>query len=328
MTISLRWPIFVKVSIVFSIVLIANLQAEPVIEFIPDRNDETLFNFETDEMSGTIRTKGNYHGVSRLIDKRTGKQVIDERYSALNLFKLMSVNQVMDQPRKMESEVTFVGGQIDIRWPASEGYQGTVNARYEISGKKSIDLIITTKANATYRSYEVFLSSYFDKSFQPYVFLQGRGKKKPELVLPRFSEVFKDSVLVFARDFHAMRPCGDGRWQRSERGEPNVQMTAVRPFAKCLAIVKDPESDLGVVLTAKPEDCYAISTRYYSEKPEERNTSYTAFDLSLFGDDFSPGESRSVRVRLSLTKLDEAMTAPFKIHEDLLAEKSDAEPSP
>ena len=46
------------------------------------------FEFETEAMEGTIRLDGAYHGVTRLIDKRTGGQVIDARYSALNLFKL------------------------------------------------------------------------------------------------------------------------------------------------------------------------------------------------------------------------------------------------
>ena len=298
------------------------------VRFTVDAQDDSVFLFETEAMSGRLRTNGPYHGVSRLTDKRSGKQVIDERYSALNLFKLMSVNQSMGQPRKMESTVTARGSHVEITWPPSEGHSGTVWARFEISGPNSIDLTVSTQVTSSYQDYELFLSSYFDSRLQPHVFLRPRHPTSPsEIVLPRFSEVFKGTVLVFARDFHAMRPCTDGRWQRSER-DPVVQMVPARPYAKCLAILKDPDTDLGVVLTADPRDCYAISTRYYSEQPEERLTDYSAFDMSLFGDDFSPGEGRSVRVRLALTQLDEAMTKPLRIHEQFVSETARSESKP
>jgi len=298
------------------------------VRFTVDAQDESVFLFETEAMSGRLRTKGPYHGVSQLTDKRTGRQVIDERYSALNLFKLMSVNQSMGQPRKMESTVTARDSHVEITWPKSEGHAGSVRAQFEISGPNSIDLTVSTRVTNSYRGYELFLSNYFDGRLQPHVFLRPRHPKAPsEIVLPRFSGVFKGTVLVFARDFHAMRPCTDGRWQRSERG-PVVQMVPARPYAKCLAILKDPDTDLGIVLTADPRDCYAISTRYYSEKPEERLTDYSAFDMSLFGDDFSPGEGRSVRVRLALTQLDEAMTEPFRIHEQFVSETATSESKP
>ena len=38
---------------------------------------ESMFEFDTGQMQGTVRLDGAYHGVSRLVDTRTGKQVID-----------------------------------------------------------------------------------------------------------------------------------------------------------------------------------------------------------------------------------------------------------
>ena len=46
------------------------------------------FDFETEEMVGSIQAGGTYHGVSQLVDKHTGRQVIHPDYSALNLFRL------------------------------------------------------------------------------------------------------------------------------------------------------------------------------------------------------------------------------------------------
>ena len=68
-------------------------------------DSQTSFDFETEQIQGTIRVDGAYHGVTRLVDKQTGRQVIDPRYSALNLFRLFSVNQGMGQPRTMERTI-------------------------------------------------------------------------------------------------------------------------------------------------------------------------------------------------------------------------------
>ena len=296
------------------------LQAQPFAKFSATESD-SVFRFETDFMTGEVRGDGPYHGVTRLTHKTSARQFIDERYSALNLFKLMSTNLVMDQPRKMERSIKLTDdGAMEITWPLSDGFAGTVKGRYEISCRDAIDLTITTSVKAPYRGFEVFLSSYFDKELHPYVFLKDRGPKPATLILPTYNPVFANTVLVFPRDSHAARPCLDGRWERSERKEPHVQMTPVRHYAKCLAFMADSEKNLGVVLTALPTDCYAISTRYFSENPKERNTTYSAFDLSLFGDDFAAGGSRSVRVRMTLTELDEKKTRPFEIYESYVEE--------
>jgi hypothetical protein len=72
---------------------------------------------------------------------------------------------------------------------------------------------------------------------------------------------------------------------------------------------------------ARPEHVYAISTRYFSEKEEERQTSYSAFDFALFGNDFNPGDRRSVRIRLAVISLEDGdLSAPLKRYEAFLEE--------
>ena len=48
------------------------------------------FAFKTDVMAGRIEPAGAYHGVSSLVDTRTGRQLIHPDYSALNLFRLFA----------------------------------------------------------------------------------------------------------------------------------------------------------------------------------------------------------------------------------------------
>ncbi len=288
---------------------------------LTQRSKDGEFEFKTEKISAIIQTQGRYHGVSRLTEKRTGRQFVDERYSALNLFKLMSVNQVMDQPRGMERSFTAGADWVEIKWGPSEGHQGELTARYEIRPPNAIELILTVESKGHYPAYEVFLSSYFDKTLRPNIYLKPRGKEPPELVQPTFNEVFKDTLLVFPRDGHAARLCLDGRWDRNERDTPTVQLSPVRHYAYALAFVTDTELKTAVALMAKPGHVYAISSRYLSNEKGPRQTSYTAFDYALFGSDFSSGDKHSVIVRLEVIPLDDKdLSAPLKRYEAFLKE--------
>ena len=78
----------------------------------------------------------------------------------------------------------------------------------------------TVRLSGTYAGYEIFMSSYFDPCFRPYVYLKGNRYGKAslgqDLVCPMVNDVFRGTVLVFARDAHASRRCIDGRWDRSD----------------------------------------------------------------------------------------------------------------
>lgn len=296
--------------------------SRPRTRLIPNRSQDS-FDFETKLIRGTIRLDGAYHGVTRLVDKRTGRQVIDSRYSALNLFKLMSVNQAMDQPRHMERTTTVAPHWVEVKWAATESHKAEITARYEVTRPNAVDVTVTVRSQGAYRGYELFMSSYFDKVLRPHVYLWSRGRQERELVLPTVSDVFRGTVLVFPRDAHAARRCVDGRWERNERGTPTVQMCPVRHYAHCMAFMADPGKGLGVVLMSRPRDCYAISTRYHAENDADRLTTYSAFDLSLFGDDLLPQDERTVRVRLAVTELDDDLSQPLKLYQAFIAEMSD-----
>ncbi len=276
------------------------------------------YDFETDVVAGSIQPEGAYHGVTRLIDRRTGRQVIHPKYSALNLFRLFAAHQGMGQPRMMPRTVEAEPDAVSVRWAATEAHQGEIIARYAVAEPDGVDLTVTFRCAGTYAGYEMFMSSYFDPGLIPHVYLKpGRSPRfegEPERVVPMVNDVFRGTVLVFPRDAHAARRCVDGRWDRSEWGSPTVQMCPVRHHALPLAFVTDPARQTGVVMMSRPRDCYAISTRYHAEDEAGRMTPYSAFDLSLFGDDLTPGDERTVRVRLALTPLDGGMTQPAAMY--------------
>jgi hypothetical protein len=190
-----------------------------------------------------------------------------------------------------------------------------------------VDLAVTVRSQASYRDYELFLSNYLLQRFRPHVYLWTRDRRQREHVAPTINDVFRGTVLVFPRDAHAARTCLDGRWERSENKTPTVQMCPVRHYAHCMAFMADEDRKLGVVLMSNPSDCYAISTRYHADNDADRLTTYSAFDLSLFGNDLLPLEERTVRVRLALTPLDQELSQPLETYRNYLAETASERPS-
>ncbi len=300
--------------------------------FVAAKTPAGAFEFQTEAIQGTIRLDGAYHGVTRLIDRRTGRQLIDARYSALNLFKLMAVDQVMGMPRLMDRKIRVSAKSLEVVWAATDAHQGTVTARYEIRQPNAVDLTVTVNSLGTYPGYEVFVSSYFDKTLRPSVYLRpsarGPATGDCEVVVPSFSDVFRGTVLVFPRDAHAARRCVDGRWDRNERKTPTVQMCPLRRYAHCLALLSDPGNRLGVVLMSEPRHCYAISTRYHAEEEKQRLTDYSAFDFSLFGEDLLPGDERTARIRLAVTPLGGDSSLPLTLYRAFLSESDRQEYGP
>jgi hypothetical protein len=290
----------------------------------------TSFDFETEQMQGTIRADGAYHGVASLVDRRTGKQLIHPNLSALNLYRLAAANQVLGIPRAMERTIQAESDSLEVKWAAGAAAKdeavarrqvADVMARYEVFEPNIIEVTVTIRAHRSCSGFEVFMPSYLDKSLVPNIYLQPRGfgrgnVTEPDLVVPTVNDVFRGTLLAFPRDDHAARLCLDGRWDRISE----VQVCPVRHYVHCLAILAHPENRTGVVLMAHPRHAFAISARYHADNDADRLTPYSAFDFSLFGDDLLPGDERSAKVRLALTALDQEMSQPRKLYEAFIAE--------
>jgi len=277
------------------------------------------FGFETETMVGRIAPQGAYHGVWQLRDRVSGRELIHPKYSALNLFRLFAMHQGMGQPRSMERSVSCDGNTVTIHWKGTEAHLGELEAKYTVAGPSAIDLDLTARLRGNYAGYEVFLSSYFAPTFRPFVYLKGSRYGKSavdqERVCPMVNDVFRGTVLVFARDAHMARRCIDGRWDRSEWGAPTVQMCPVRYYSLPVAYLEDTEHARAVVLMSTPENCAAISTRYHADNEADRMTPYSAFDFSLFGRDVVPEQEIRVRVRMALVSLADAEDAPLRAYE-------------
>ncbi len=279
------------------------VEADKKVGLTPSKKETGSFDFETEQMKGSIRLAGDYHGVSRLIDKRSGRQLVDPRYSMLNLFRVFAVNLGLGTPRGQKGVVKAAGDWAQVTWPASAGNQTEIAARYQVREPNIVDLTVTVKARAVYAGFEILLPSYFDRTLVPYVYLKRRGPGS-DWVLPTVNDAFRGGVLAFPRDEHAARRYVDGRWSRSEHNMPTVHFFPVRHYAEPVGVMTDPERKLAAVLMAKTRHCSGVSARYHAEKKEDRPTDYSAIDLTLFGDDLVAGDERTVQVRLALIHLD------------------------
>ena len=289
----------------------------------PDK--ENGFLFETDQVKGSLQPTGSYHGVNRFAFKRMERQVIDPRYSALNLFKLMARNQYMGAPRSMERVVKVMPDALEMTWPPTEQHKAEIRAHYEVSGPATVDVTLTVRSEGTYPAYEVFMPNYFDKTLRPHLYLKPARSPQnpPDLVVPMINDVFRGTLLVFPRDIHGARVAIDGRWDRNESNAAVVPVTPVRHYAHCLAFLVDADKTFAVVVMAHPRDCYAISARYFADNPKDRMTSYSAVDFCMFGENLLPGSRRTTRLRLALTPLDKDMSQPLKLYRDFLSSFGD-----
>jgi hypothetical protein len=292
-------------------------------------NVETkTYDFETATVAGSLRPDGAYHGVSRFVHKASGTQVIDPRYSALNLFRLFSVNLGLGNPRVWTREVQATETSVEIFWAATDAHQGTIRARYEVREPGDVDLTLTLNSLGTYAGYEILLPNYFDKSMIPHVYLKQRqiGAAPPpvDLVVPSFSEVFRGCGLVFPRDAHTARFPVDGRWNRSEYQMDVAPFFPLRHYGHAFMFMTDRDKTLAAVMMMRPEDCSAISSRYYTDREDERSTSYSAMDFLVFGKNLTPGDVATARIRLSLTDLDAELSQPLALHQKFLSETAAA----
>ena len=135
---------------------------------------------------------------------------------------------------------------------------------------------------------------------------------------------FRRQILLFPGS--ARRPL-DGRWNRSEFKASVAPFLPLRHYAQPVTFMTDPEKENAVVLMMRRENCSGISARYYTEKIEDRSTTYSAVDFLVFGNDVLPGDVRTARVRVVLTPLDEEMSQPLKIYKKFIGESEDALPA-
>ena len=256
-------------------------------------NDKGEYLFDTGVLRGKLRPDGKSLGLSSVMHVPSGIR-LNGRYGIFSLYRIFTTNKryghaAWDWPSVSK---LLPDGGVQIIWPEGKDHPFEITATYRLTEETTVDLETAVKAQKDLQQFEVFLASYFHKSFPaPYIYAKTnpRTKANPGFMLAEKS--FGDWQM-FPRDKKVLEIIRDGRWEK----EPNPVKWAIMPYlAAPVCVRRNEAANLAAVLMAPREDCFAISTPY-------RGEGHYSLYLSLFGRDVKAGETIRSRCRLVVTK--------------------------
>jgi hypothetical protein len=166
--------------------------------------------------------------------------------------------------------------------------------------RDTLDLEITVKPQRDMPRFELFMSSYFTKSFRASVYLKGEGQGQggPHFVPVDRKPQSTGAYVMFPRDDEAVGMIEDGRWKL---GSNPVDWAIERWLAAPVIIRRDTTHRLAAVMMCPPEDCFAIASPWNPATPDAGG--YRSVYLSLFGRDLRAGQTSQARCRLVIAKI-------------------------
>lgn len=246
------------------------------------------FRFDTGELQGTLRREGKSLGLAPVIDSQSGATLT-------GIFGMLSHYRLLDSESRYgaaawdwPSEARLLpDGSVATVWSADAGHPLDMKALYRWTSPNALDLVTTVTPRKDLERFEFFLASYCTGFAESLVYVKGCKETggKPGLVSATKA---KGLWQMFPRDELALKIIHDGRWNRP----PNPLDWKIMPLlAGPLAIRRDAQTGLTVLVMAPAEDCFAVATPY-NEDP------HRSLYLSLLGRDLKAGQTATVRSRL------------------------------
>ncbi|MHC4544839.1 MAG: hypothetical protein ACYTDW_10455 [Planctomycetota bacterium] len=245
--------------------------------------------FDTGVLRGKLRPDGKSLGLSSLIHVPSGVR-LNGGFGIFSFYRIFTTNKryghaAWDWPSVSK---LLPDGGVQIVWPEGKDHPFEITAVYRLTGETTVDLETTVKAQKNLRKFEVFLASYFHKSFPaPYVYTDINPETKGKPGFLQAEKSFGDWQM-FPRDKKVLQIIQDGRWQK----EPNPVNWIIMPYlAAPVCVRRNEAANLAAVLMTPRDDCFAIATPY-------RGEGHRSLYLSLFGRDVKAGETIRSRCRL------------------------------
>ncbi len=280
-----------------------------------------VWSFETGAMKGELSAspETHAHGVTSLVQKRTGRQVVREKLFCLHLYRALTRNHWLSQCRDVRHTGGVEGEELVIRWPKDAlgpGLEG--EARYRVSSPDSIDLTVTLRnAGRWHRDLELYTSNYFDPGMRPglYTVTPFRGPvsdaNPPAVTLPEDNPATRYCYHAWPRDILGAQRFTDGRWEYGTHSP--VPWAVGRWYAYPFGFYATEDRRTLAVVMARAEDCYGMCTSYHSDDPKDGVAHHNSLYHNLIGCDAGPGWERTVRQRLTLGEWTE--DAPARAYE-------------
>lgn len=257
------------------------------LQFIPA--EDGSFTFDTGVLSGVLRAEGRSIGLIPVTYTAEGSEIAAGE-GLFNHYRVFTRGKRYGYgARRWPSTAELHSdGSVEVRWEATAERPFELRSTYRWVGPNTLDLVTSVRAEVKLEAFEVFLASYYQPPFidsQVWATRDPRGGDQAGFVS---ADEELGVWLAFPRDEQSAALIDDGRWEL----EPHpLDWTQMPDYALPLAIRRDPDSGLTVIVMAQPESCFGVFTPY----GEERH--YSNY-FSLFGTDIQPGESASARARL------------------------------
>ena len=258
---------------------------------------DRLFDFNTGAVKGTLRANGKYQGISSLIDVATGKE-LTRSAGIFSYYRVLSTDRRWgDSARDWPMTAMLLpDGAVRIDWPAHEDHPFEMTATYRWASPTILDLETVVRPQQSMPRFELFLSSYFDLKFKAIAYAKPlRPVDGPaEFIMADVNPLVQGSYLAFPTSSQTAQMFFDRRWAR-ENGL--VPWAVTRVLGAPIAIKRDAESDITILLMSRAEDCFAVSMSYNMDPPDDIANHGSVY-MSLLGKDIEAGASERAHVRM------------------------------
>jgi len=259
-----------------------------------------LYRFDTGPLQGRLKLDGKYQGLYPLVDSGSKMELVHPP-GIFSFYRVFSGNTRFGNAARDWPTATklLVDGAVEVHWPAAQEHPLAMTAVYRWKASDTLDLEIAVTPERDLPRFELFMSSYFGKTFQASVYVkpendpQGRPRFQPVNRTPKST----GGYVMFPRDDEAVKLIRDGRWKV---GSNPVDWAIGPQLAVPLLIRRDSVQGLTAAMMSPPGDCFAVATPWNPTTQE--GGGYRSVYLSLYGGDLKAGQAARARCRLVIAR--------------------------
>ena len=253
-----------------------------------------IFDFDTGKYRGRLKLDGKYQGLYPMVDAATKTEWVHPP-GIFSFYRVLTTNgrygkTARDWPTQPK---VAKNGAVSVYWPATEEHPVEIFGLYRWTRSDTLDLEIGVKPQREMPMFELFMSSYFGKTFLARVYTKRRGASEPSFEPIDKKTKTPDRYVMYPRDDEAVAMIRDGRWKIGS----NPVDWAVEPYlAAPLVLRRDTKNGLVAIMMCPPDDCFAVASPWNPATPDAGG--YRSIYLSLFGRDLKAGETAQAKCRL------------------------------
>lgn len=315
----IAFAIAIAIATTFSLMTTLALAANPDLSFKAGSPGE--YTFDTGQFSGRVAAGEKSGGLVSLIDKASGVELAkgNPQYGIFSFYRMLSCDQrwgtvFWEWPKQASVQPD---GALRIDWPAAEDHPAKLSAVLRWSSPDTLDLEAKIVPQRDMSGLELFVGSYFKNDAKGLAYLASprHAGGEPELMPVDVCPLTVGTYYAFPRDLKAAQLVYDGRW---EHGLHPVQWSITRYLAAPLAVRRDEQTGMNLMLMSPGEDCFSIMCSYNQEPPDGVAGHYSTY-LSLLGRDVKAGQTARARARLVVRK-DVSADAAVRAYEQFVKE--------